>query len=58
MASTTGTANRNIMTVPCIVKSWLYVSWSTKSLSGTASWVRISSASTPPSTRNSSAVPM
>jgi hypothetical protein len=24
-ASTIGTANRNIITVPCIVKSWLYV---------------------------------
>jgi len=34
--------------VPCIVKSWLYVSAVTKLFSGFASWMRISRASSPP----------
>lgn len=57
-ASTTGTANRNIITVPCIVKIWLYACADNQPLSGCASCTRISSASTPASSRNSSAVPM
>ena len=48
MASKTGIANRNIITEPCIVKAWLYISAERKSLLGTASWMRIKSASTPP----------
>ena len=56
IASTAGTANRNIITVPCIVKSWLYSDGPTSVLSGTASCVRITSASTPASTKNRNAV--
>jgi len=46
-ASKIGTANRNIITVPCRVKAWLKKSAESRSLSGTASWLRTSSASTP-----------
>ena len=47
MASTAGTANRNIIIVPCIVKSWLYSDGPTSVLSGTASWMRMTSARNP-----------
>lgn len=46
-ASKIGTANRNIITVPCRVKAWLKNSADRKSLSGTASCRRMSSASAP-----------
>ncbi len=57
IASTAGTANRNIIIVPCIVNSWLYKLGETKSFSGTASCVRISSARMPASTKNRNAAP-
>lgn len=57
IASTAGTANRNIITVPCIVNSWLYRSGPISVFSGTASCTRIASASTPASTKNSIAAP-
>src|SRR5689334_14794837 len=44
----TGTTNRKIIVVPCIVNSSLYVCGVSRSLLGTASWRRMSSASTPP----------
>jgi hypothetical protein len=40
--------NRKIIVVPCMVMTSLYFSGARKVLSGTASCVRISSASTPP----------
>ena len=46
-ASNIGTANRNIIIEPCSVKSWLNVDAETRSLSGTASCARMTSASTP-----------
>ena len=36
-ASPIGTANRNIITVPCMVKTWLYVAAIRNVLSGNAS---------------------
>ena len=50
-----GTTTMKIIVVPCSVKSWLYVVGSRKVLSGAPSWMRISSASTPP-TRKKNAV--
>src|SRR5688572_13142933 len=47
IASKIGMANRNIITEPCTVNIWLYVSADRNVLFGRASWVRISSASTP-----------
>ena len=44
------------MVVPCMVRIWLYRSGVSSVLSGTASCVRISSASTPPSTKNTRTV--
>src|SRR3954447_3143589 len=44
----TGTTNRKIIVVPCIVNSSLYVCGVSRSLLGTASCRRISRASTPP----------
>src|ERR1700716_1354338 len=44
----TGTTNRKIIVVPCIVNSWLYVCGVSRSLFGTESCRRIRSASTPP----------
>ncbi len=43
-----GVANISSMIVPCIVKSWLYVSSSTICVPGCASSARISSARMPP----------
>ena len=42
-----GTANRNIIVVPCIVKIWLYRSGPMRRLSGRASCARIAAASRP-----------
>ncbi len=47
---------RKIMVVPCIVNSWLYVSASMKVLSARDSWIRMISASTPPSRKKKNAV--
>src|SRR3954470_22324481 len=44
----TGTTNRKIIVVPCIVKSWLYVCGCRNVLSDCDSCTRMSSASTPP----------
>jgi hypothetical protein len=55
IASTAGTAKRNIMIVPCIVKSWLYVSGRRRSFAGTASWVRMRRARMPASTKKRNA---
>jgi hypothetical protein len=57
-ASMIGTANRNIMFVPCTVKSWLYWSGPTTPFSGRQSWVRMTSALTPPSAKNTRHVTM
>jgi hypothetical protein len=43
-----GTTTRKIIVVPCMVMTWLYFSGSRKVFSGTPSWIRMSSASTPP----------
>ena len=51
-----GMIARKIMVVPCIVNSWLYVSGLRNVLSGFASWIRISSASSPPSRKKKNAV--
>src|SRR6476469_2433782 len=48
----TGTTNRKIIVVPCIVISWLYVSGSSSVLLATPSCRRMSSASVPPSMKN------
>jgi len=56
MASTAGTANRNIITVPCMVNSWLYSACSIRWLSGAANCVRINSASTPANRKKRKAV--
>ena len=56
MASKDGMAKRNIITEPWTVKTWLYVSAERKVLPGTASWMRMSSASTPPKSKNRNAV--
>src|SRR5690606_38752270 len=57
-ASKIGTANRNILAEPCSENSWLYISALTKSLSGTASCTRISSASTPANRKNTNDMPV
>ena len=46
------------MIVPCIVKSWLYVSSFTICSPGLASSARIISASRPPTTKKKNAVTM
>ena len=56
IASNIGTANRNIIAEPCMVKNWLNVSAERKSLPGTASCTRISSASTPAQSMKKKAV--
>src|SRR5690606_9529530 len=56
--SSTGMANRNIIRVPCMVNSWLYSSGPTMSCSGSASWVRMSIASTPPTRKKNRPVTM
>src|SRR3954466_11513751 len=48
----TGTTNRKTMVVPCIVISWLYVCGSSSVLLAWLSCRRISSASVPPSRKN------
>jgi hypothetical protein len=57
-ASKIGTAKRNIMMEPCSVNTWLYSSAERKSLPGIASWIRMSSARTPPNRKNTHAAPM
>ena len=52
----TGTAKRNIITVPCMVNSWLYRSGPISAWSGKASCTRISTASNPAATKNPNAV--
>lgn len=47
-----GIAKRNIMTEPWTVKTWLYISAERNWLPGTASWMRIIKASTPPKRKN------
>src|SRR5688572_25592357 len=54
-ASKMGTAKRNIITEPCRVKIWLYRSADRKVLPGSASWMRIRSASTPPNRKKKNA---
>src|SRR5687768_3908492 len=44
------------MVMPCMVNSWLYVSSLRNVFSGTASWTRRSSASTPPMMKKTKAV--
>ena len=44
--------------IACMPKSWLYVAWSTNWRPGTASSVRMPSASRPPSRKNVNAVTM
>src|SRR5688500_12753951 len=47
IASSIGTANRNIIAVPCVVKSWLKVCSLSRSFSGIASCVRSATESNP-----------
>ncbi len=47
-----GTAKRNIMMLPCMVKSWLKVDCDTRSCPGWASSARMSRASAPPTRKN------
>jgi hypothetical protein len=47
---------RKIIVDPCRVMIWLYFSGERNVLSGAPSWMRISSASTPPTTKNASTV--
>jgi hypothetical protein len=47
---------RKIIVVPCIVRISLYFSGVRNVFSGTPSWIRISSASTPPTTKNTRTV--
>ena len=56
IASNIGTAKRNIIAEPCMVKSWLNRSAGIRSFSGTASCNRISSAITPAASMKNSAV--
>ena len=44
------------MMLPCIVKNWLYVSGLRRSWSGRASCVRMPSASSPPTQKNTNDV--
>ena len=53
-----GTAKRNIMVLPCMVKIWLYLSGPRKRFSGRASWIRISTARKPANTKKMKAVIM
>ena len=56
MASNIGTAKRNIIAEPCMVKNWLNRSASRKVLSGNASCTRMAKASNPAISMNVSAV--
>ena len=53
-----GTAKRNIIVVPCMVKIWLYMSGPIRLFSGRASCARIIAASIPPSRKKTKAVVM
>jgi len=57
-ASITGTANRNIIVLPCMVKIWLYRSGPINRFSGRESCARMIAASIPPRMRKMIAVPM
>jgi hypothetical protein len=52
-----GVANISSMIVPCIVKSWLKVSWCINCIPGYANSARISRARMPPKTKKNSDVP-
>jgi hypothetical protein len=54
-AAAIGITNRKIIVMPCIVKTWLYCSGFSSSLPGSYSCVRISSASRPPTMKNTNA---
>jgi len=56
IASITGTANRNIIVRPWVVKIWLYLSGPRNVFSGNASWMRISAARIPAAMKNPNAV--
>jgi len=58
MAVMMGTANRNIIVTPCMVKNWLYASGPSTWFSGRASWARMVAASRPASTKKMKAVTM
>ena len=51
-----GVAKKKIIAVPCRVKSWSYSSGVTRWLFGTASWVRMTTASNPASMKKKAAV--
>ena len=53
-----GTAKRNIIVDPCIVKIWLYRSGPMSVFSGRESCMRIAAASSPPSRKKTRAVQM
>src|SRR5829696_8984762 len=53
-----GTTTRKTIVVPCIVKSWLYVSGSTTSAFACASCMRITSARAPPARKKARLVAM
>ncbi len=50
-ATAMGMATRNTMVVPCMVNISLYVSGEMNAFSGRMSWMRMSSASKPPTNR-------
>ena len=58
MPSMMGTANRNIMVVPCMVKNWLNSSGPSRLFSGDISCRRMISASTPARAKKISEVTM
>ena len=53
-----GTTTRKIIVVPCIVMTSLYEFFVRKLSLGVASWARINTASSPPTTKNTRAVAM
>ena len=48
--------HRKIIVVPCIVKIWLYCSGVRNVFCGSASWMRMSSAMTPPTRKKKKVV--
>src|SRR5690606_24504149 len=50
-----GMPARKIIVTPCMVKTWVYTSADSSLAPGTARWVRISSASDPPTSRKKKA---
>src|SRR3954451_1220869 len=57
-AKNNGVANISSINVPCIVNSWLYCSGDRNCIPGCANSARISSAITPPITKNANATAM